>query len=89
MIHFQICGIWISNANGNCFSPAIQFKNGELIIRTNDWLETKIWRRYNGTWGWNSDHIACHLGKLVEGNESKGYPDVWEYKGCLGHHQYL
>ncbi len=87
--HFQVFGIWISNAFGNCFKPAIQFMDGGLIVRTNNWLETKIYRRMDGTWGWNSDQIAYYLGKHIEGDESKGYPDMWEYEGILGHHWYI
>ncbi|KYC34522.1 hypothetical protein WA1_50805 [Scytonema hofmannii PCC 7110] len=87
--HFQVCGIWISNASGNTFRPAIQFVDGGLLIRTSEWLETKICRRTDGSWYWNSNHIAYCLGKHIEGNEEKGYPDTWEYEGWLGKHYYL
>ncbi len=75
--------------NGNTFKPAIQFKNAGLIIRTNNWLETAIFRRKDGSWYWNSDHIARYLDKHIEGDEFKGHPDMWEYDGWLGHHFYI
>ncbi|OUL28583.1 hypothetical protein [Nostoc sp. 106C] len=87
--HFQVFGIWISNAFGNCFKPAFQFRDRELIIRTNNWLETKIYHRTDGSWDWNSEHIARHLGKHFKGNEEQGYPDSWEYQGWLGCHYYI
>jgi hypothetical protein len=87
--HFQVFGIWVSNAFGNCFKPAIQFRDGELTIRTNDWRETSIYHRTDGSWYWNSEHIARYLGTYIEGDEERGYPDRWEYKGWLGNHCYI
>ncbi|KYC34911.1 hypothetical protein WA1_50260 [Scytonema hofmannii PCC 7110] len=91
--HFQICGIWFSNASGNCFSPAVQFKgwsNGtkSITIRSKICCETTVWYR-NGKFWWNSDHIARRWGKYIPGEEEKGYPDLFEYRGILGHHQSL
>lgn len=87
--HLKLGKIWISNAGGNCFAPGIQFKDGGIIIRTSDWLETRIYRRHDGSFDWNSDHIAYHLGELHEGDEERGYPDVWQYDGILGIHQHI
>lgn len=36
-----------------------------------------------------SEHIACYLGKHIEGDEEQGYPDSWEYQGWLGCHYYI
>ena len=87
--HFQVFGIWVSNSFGNCFKPAIQFKDGGCLVRTNNWLETKICRRNDASWYWNSEHIARYLGKYIEGDEERGYPDSWEYEGWLGYHYYV
>ncbi|MDF5726730.1 MAG: hypothetical protein PUP92_01500 [Rhizonema sp. PD38] len=88
-IHFRLLGIWFSTASGNCFSPALQLNHYGVTLRTEWCLETNISRRSDGSFWWNSDHIACWLGTQYPGNEEKGYPDIWEYKGILGHHQYV
>lgn len=86
--HKKIFGVWVSNASGNCFTPAIQLNQYGLTIRTVDWLETTFWLR-NGKIDWNSDHIAVKLGKCQEGCQFNGYPDVWVYEGILGKHQHI
>lgn len=82
--HFRAFGIWFSTASGNCFAPALQLNHQGLTIRTNNWQETHIGCRSDGSWWWNSDHIARRFGKHYPGDEEKGYPDLWEYKGILG-----
>ena len=88
-IHFRFLGIWFSTACGNCFAPALQLNHYGLIIRTSRWRETNISRRADGTFWWNSDHIACWFGKYCAGDEQRGYPDIYEYNGILGCHQYI
>ena len=86
-IHFKFFGLYISNASGNCFAPAIQYHDKVLTLRTKDSLETKIfWKR---KLGWDSEHIAFHWGKCVMDGSHDIYPSVWEYQGILGKHDYI
>ncbi len=87
--HFRAFGIWFSTASGNRIAPALQLNHQGLTIRTNNWQETHIGCRSDGSWWWNSDHIARSFGKHYPGDEEKGYPDLWEYKGILGFHQHI
>ena len=86
--HFQLFGLWLSSASGNCFAPALQFNRG-VTIRTRNWLETRFYCRYDRSFDWNSEHIAYYLGKHHPGDEEKGYPALYEYRGILGFHQYV
>lgn len=90
--HFKIGNVWISSAGGDCFAPAVQIRNHscfELILRTQNWRETSILMQHDKSLNWNSDHLAVWLGDYHPGDERYGYPDVYEYNGCLGHHRYL
>ncbi|XWK91722.1 MAG: hypothetical protein U7127_30880 (plasmid) [Phormidium sp.] len=87
--HFKFLGIWFSNCCGNCFAPALQFNQYGLTFRSKNWLETQFYRCSDGSFDWNSDHIAFYLGKCTPGDEQKGYPDIYEYRGILGYHQYI
>lgn len=85
-MHFRVFGIWISNASGNTFAPAIQINRG-LIIRTVFNRETRFW--WKDGIRWNSDHIAIKWGRLIGGDEYLGYPDAYQYKGILGEHTHV